>query len=588
MNVFNNLKIGAKIIGIVAVILALAVVIAAVGLFFLNGMNSRLNGIVDVSAAKIKLAARINRNLVEIGRAEKNLILADTKEEMDTYATPIAEYASELEQRMTELEQLVDAAGAAKLDQFHEAYDEYLSINEQVRQLARADSVEQAEDLSQGDGRVAFDSAAAAMAEIVNQNEADLATDKKASDQSFQQALIIEIAVALVALLVGLALGIFVSRGISRNLVTIVEAAEGISDGDIDQKVEVESNDEVGQLATAFQRMIAYLREMAGGAGRIAEGDLTVEITPRSNRDILGNAMVAMKDALSAMAGQTGEATANIGTATNQILAATSEQASTASQQASAVSETTSTVQEARQTAEQSADRARLVAEAAEESRAVADQGLEAVQNTATGMREVQEQVGTIAETILSLSEQTQRIGEIIATVEDIADQSNLLALNAAIEAARAGETGKGFAVVAGEVRGLAEQSVQATDRVRDILSEIQKAANTAVMVTEEGSKRADAGVQQAQSTREAIQAINEQIERVAQAAQQIAASARQQLAGMDQIGGAMDSINQATAQSEAGTRQVEEAAQNLNALASQLTSIVEQYKLQSSVSSEQ
>jgi methyl-accepting chemotaxis protein len=274
------------------------------------------------------------------------------------------------------------------------------------------------------------------------------------------------------------------------------------------------------------------------------------------------------------------EVAKELSVAAAEILAATSQQAATASEQAAAVSQTSVTVKEVRQTAEQSADRARLVSETAQASAGVAEHGLETVQDTLDGMQGIKEQVGTIAETILTLSEQTQQIGEIIATVNDIADQSNLLALNAAIEAARAGEAGRGFAVVAGEVRSLAEQSRQATDQVRDILGEIQKAANTAVMVTEEGTKRADIGVQQAGATGQAIRTITEHIQQVAQAAQQIAASASQQLVGMDQVGSAMESINQATVQTEAGTRQVEGAAQNLNDLAAQLTGIVEQYKL--------
>jgi methyl-accepting chemotaxis protein len=269
-----------------------------------------------------------------------------------------------------------------------------------------------------------------------------------------------------------------------------------------------------------------------------------------------------------------------LSSAAAEILATTSQQAAGANEQAAAVSQTTSTVQEVRQTAEQSADRARLVSDMVRTSTNVADQGLQAVEDTVGGMDRVKDQVGTIAETILSLSEQTQQIGEIIATVNDIADQSNLLALNAAIEAARAGEAGKGFAVVAGEVRSLAEQSREATDQVRDILGEIQKAANTAVMVTEEGTKRADRGVDQAQTAGGAIQTITQHIQKVAQAAQQIAVSANEQLAGMDQIAAAMDSVNQASTQSLAGTRQLEQAAQSLNGLAAQLTRIVEQYKL--------
>ena len=192
----------------------------------------------------------------------------------------------------------------------------------------------------------------------------------------------------------------------------------------------------------------------------------------------------------------------------------------------------------------------------------------------------LKDQVNHIAETILSLSEQTLQIGEIIATVNDIADQSNLLALNAAMEAARAGEAGRGFAVVAGEVRNLAELSRQATAQVSSILSEIQKSANTAVMVTEKGTKSAEDGVELAQSTGDSIRVIREHTEKVVGAAEQMAASARQQLTGMDQITRAMESIHQGATQTQKGMQQVDQAAQNLNGLAKRLTSIVEIYKI--------
>jgi methyl-accepting chemotaxis protein len=195
-------------------------------------------------------------------------------------------------------------------------------------------------------------------------------------------------------------------------------------------------------------------------------------------------------------------------------------------------------------------------------------------------MLSLKDQVRHIAETILNLSEQTLQIGEIIASVNDIADQSNLLALNAAMEAARAGEAGRGFAVVAGEVRNLAEQSRQATAQVSSILSEIQKAANTAVMVTEKGTTSAESGVALAKSTGDSIRVIREHTQQAVAAAEQIVASARQQLAGMDQITRAMGNINQGTMQTQKGMQQVDQAAQNLNDLARQLTGIVQQYKI--------
>jgi methyl-accepting chemotaxis protein len=133
---------------------------------------------------------------------------------------------------------------------------------------------------------------------------------------------------------------------------------------------------------------------------------------------------------------------------------------------------------------------------------------------------------------------------------------------------------------VAGEVRNLAEQSRQATAQVSGILSEIQKAANTAVMVTEKGTKSAEAGVELAQSTGESIRVIREHTQQAVAAAEQIAATSRQQLAGMDQITRAMENINLGATQTQKGMHQVDQAAQNLNDLARQLANIAQQYKI--------
>jgi methyl-accepting chemotaxis protein len=323
------------------------------------------------------------------------------------------------------------------------------------------------------------------------------------------------------------------------------------------------------------------LNMAAGYLVRVAKGEIPQPITKEYSGDFeaLKNNLNDMGAILRGMLGSIRETSTNLTTATSEILAVTTEQASMSSEQSAAVNEATSTLQEVRQTAEQAAERARQLLELAQESTRISDEGIISVQSTQEGMNKIKEQVGTIAETILSFSEQTQQIGEIIATVNDIADQSNLLALNAAIEAARAGEAGKGFAIVAGEVRGLAEQSRQATSQVKDILGEIQKAANTAVMVTEEGTKRAESGVLLTQTSGDAIRSIRERAQQAVQAAQQVAVSTKQQLAGMDQIVTAMESINQATIQSDVGTKQAEKAAHNLNALASQLSKKMEQYK---------
>jgi methyl-accepting chemotaxis protein len=178
------------------------------------------------------------------------------------------------------------------------------------------------------------------------------------------------------------------------------------------------------------------------------------------------------------------------------------------------------------------------------------------------------------------LSEQSQQIGGIIASVTDVADQSNLLAVNAAIEAAKAGEQGKGFAVVAQEIKSLAQQSKQATIQVRNILSDIQKATSAAVMATEQGSKAVENGVKQSAEAGEAIKKLAESSGKAVEAATQIVASSQQQTVGMDQIGLAMQNINQAGTENASSMVQAEKAAKGLNDLGLKLKLLVEQYKI--------
>jgi methyl-accepting chemotaxis protein len=294
----------------------------------------------------------------------------------------------------------------------------------------------------------------------------------------------------------------------------------------------------------------------------------------------LGHKINATVASLQTMIAQMRESANAISAAAAEILAATTQQTASAAEQEAAVSQTMTTVEEVRTTVTQTAERARSVADAAGQSMRVSASGEDAVSDSVEGMRLVQERVTDIATTILALSERTQQIGEIINTVNEIADQSKLLALNASIEAARAGEEGRGFAVVAMEVRQLAEQSRQATARVADILNEIQQATNTAVMVTEEGSKQADSGASLVHVAGEAIRELAVTLETSAQAATQIAASTHQQTNGMDQLAGAIQSIRQATAQTAASTQQAERSAQALNEMATQMETVVAQYQL--------
>jgi len=375
--------------------------------------------------------------------------------------------------------------------------------------------------------------------------------------------------------------GIFLTRNIAVPLREVSVAAQKIASGDL--SVEVISNgrrDEVGVLAATFTEMTASLGQMAKMAKQISDGDLMVEVKPKSDQDVLGKAFAVMVEKLRRVTGEIQQSIGILSSSAQQIVATTTQVASAATETATAVAETTTTVEEVKQTAQLATQKAKYVSESAQRATQISESGKKSAAESIDAMKQIREQMESIAESVVRLSEQGQAIGEIMLTVNDLAEQSNLLAVNASIEAAKAGEQGKGFAVVAQEVRNLAEQSKQATVQVRGILNDIQKATNAAVMVTEQGSKAVEAGVKQSVQAGDSVQKLGESIAEAAQAATQIAASSQQQMAGMDQVVQAMESIKTASTQNVASTKQTETAAKNIQELGRKLTELVAMYKV--------
>jgi methyl-accepting chemotaxis protein len=324
------------------------------------------------------------------------------------------------------------------------------------------------------------------------------------------------------------------------------------------------------------------LRAYSAFAGRVAGGDLTARVATDGAPELreLSGHLNDMAANLRHLSTEVKGGAHSVGAAATQILATVSDQGSSLTEQSAAISQTSATAEELRAAAEHSASRAREVAERAQAAAKASDEGTEVVEGIVGGMEEIRERVEAIAQDILALSEQTQQIGEITATVDDLAEQSNLLALNATIEAARAGEQGRGFAVVAAEVRNLAEQSRQGTGQVRAILSDIQKATNEAVLATEQGIKVVELGRGRAQRAGEVIGQLGDTVRDTAQAAQQIAASAHEQRVAVDQIAIAMREINQATSQFVTGASDSRDAAEGLGDLARELQSLTERYRV--------
>lgn len=390
-------------------------------------------------------------------------------------------------------------------------------------------------------GKNIMDEIRALIGEMIDEENTLMEKRSSQVDANTRNAKFVIVGGMLVALVLLTLTSLLVSRSIAKPLSVISTIASRAAAGDLSTNVPAEERtDEVGMLTRAFRQMVENLRSSVA---------------------------------------DTTEGIALLGSSSSEILASTTQVASGTAETATAISETSTTVEEVRQAARLSSDKAKNLADSAQRVAQVSQSGQKAVEETAAGMLHIRDQMESIAQTIVRLSEQSQSIGGIIASVTDLADQSNLLAVNAAIEAARTGEHGKGFAVVAQEIKSLAEQSKQATAQVRSILNDVQKATSAAVMATEQGSKAVDAGVKQSAQAGEAIRVLAESSREAAQTAVQIVASSQQQVVGMDQIGVAMESINQAGAQTAASMRQAEIAAQNLHELGQKLKQLVEQYQ---------
>jgi methyl-accepting chemotaxis protein len=452
-----------------------------------------------------------------------------------------------------------------------------------------------------GQGKVLKDQVRAADADLVTAERAVFDRRIAATDRAANRARVAAIVgPSLVGLLL-LGLVLALARNIAGRLADVSNGAGALAAGDLARRVGETGQDEIAHLARSFNAMAVRLEESARAetlrrealqaavercsafTAKVAAGDLTVRISPDGDGDLnrLYENLNGMVSDLGTISSAMRSRATEIGQASSGVLAAVSQHASTANQQSAVIAEIATTVSEVRMTAEQTASKAAEVSTLAQGSARAGDDGLDAVRSIVDGMAEIRATLDTLATNILDLSERAQQITEIIATVTDLADQSNLLALNASIEAAKAGEQGRGFAVVAAEVRNLADQSKDATSAVRTILGEIQRATNAVVLATEAGARSAEQRSGQAEHAGEVIAELTAVVHQAAQAVQVISVSAHEQSVGMDQIAVAMNEIRDASSSYAEGSEALQRSASDLDAVASALRDQASRYRVE-------
>ena len=413
-------------------------------------------------------------------------------------------------------------------------------------------------------------------------DEADTETRKvlDARRKSDESADTLTSAVSLIGTLLALALGAIIayttSKSITQPLSDLMVVAKRIGDtGDLEHDIDLSREDEVGQLARSFNNMVKYLREMAGVSQAIAGGDLTVRVTPRSERDTLGHAFSSMVDGLHTIVRSVRDGGTQVASGSAQVASASDESAKISLQassaidevtstmhemsinvqnmvkntqvQASSVSETSASIDEMVASIQRVADTARVLLDISNRSREEVHSGIATMEKATDGLNRINSAIRSSGEIIDALGTRADDIGKIIEVIDDLAEQTNLLALNAAIEAARAGEHGLGFAVVADEVRKLAEKSAQSTKEISELIQSIQKEARKAVENMDKSTGIVNEGLTLGTELSGALKKISNVVTEVYKFAQEIGAATNEQSHGSSQIARATTRLNEIT-----------------------------------------
>lgn len=374
----------------------------------------------------------------------------------------------------------------------------------------------------------------------------------------------------IIAAILGILVGIFAARMITRPLKAMLSFSQELANGDFRDKPRTfVSNDEIGQLADALANMRSSIRTLMKHVNESAEQ------------------VAASSEELTASADQSAQAA-------NQVASSITDVAKGAEEQLIAASNASAVVEQMSAGIQQIAANTNEVSEQSAQAANKAQEGNKSVEKAVTQMAQVEQTVTTSAEIVTQLGERSKEIGQIVDAISSIAGQTNLLALNAAIEAARAGEQGRGFAVVAEEVRKLAEQSQEAAKQIATLINEIQCDTDKAVVAMNDGTREVKLGAEVVNASGQAFREIATLVTQVSAQVKEISTAIEQMAIGSQHIVGSVKRIDElskqasgetqtvsaATEEQSASMQEIDSASQELAKLAMELRETINKFQV--------
>jgi methyl-accepting chemotaxis protein len=524
-----RLTIKAKLAGAFAAVLAISLILGVVGVMKMSAVNDQSTVITENWMPSIDAIHSLNTATSDLRAQQYAHITSTDPARMAEVEKDIAATLDTIKSERAKYEALISSDDERALyNQFAGKFENYLRDGERMLTFSRVNQNEAAAQAMLA-SKPLYDDMSADLLKLVNLNVDGGKAASVEGDKVFSEARTMFIALVVAGLVIGVVAALWIARTVTLGLRKVSTAIEAVAIGDLNQDIKVTTNDEIKDLVDTVDRMTANLRATAAMADEIAQGDLTVQPKPLSDKDTLGLSLQSMVERLRGVVADALSAADNVSSG-SQELSATSEQMSQgATEQAAAAEQASASMEEMAANIKQNADNAAQTEKISRQSAKDAELSGEAVTRAVDAMRTIADKIGI---------------------VQEIARQTDLLALNAAVEAARAGEHGKGFAVVASEVRKLAERSQTAAAEISAVSGDTVKAA---------------------QEAGDMLQRLVPDIRKTAELVSEISAACREQDVGANQINEAIQQLDKVTQQNAGASEEMSATSEELAAQAEEL-----------------